>query len=282
MSTPNDYYDDKLKEYFSLSPDHTPVDKQVHALFNTFAKAQPKPYVAECGFKIYDNEVRSARRVQYWFNDTPGNIVPEFWRYKKEFESLGFKFAAEPVAGIIQRLNLGHVSRFIMGYDLRHDIGNSRIEMWFHVNEQPDFINYLLQLYGANEHLTKIIDLNSCFWGIDFNYDGSTKLKIYPIFYTNKFENRAKDGSLIYPKEVLALFDNVTCIYHTYHGINKNHFLHLRFRNPEPFIRHSLNNPFLNNFLSQITFLEPEDVFISVFEKDVVAGGPYRFFNFYY
>lgn len=278
-------YDNKLSEYFSLSPDHTPIDKQVHALFNTFAKAQQHPYVVECSFKLYEEKLIGARRVQYWFNDYPARVINAFPPLLHEFEKLGFSFNRTLLNILWQHMDVKHLSRFVIGYDLRPDIGNSRIELWYQIENQAPLVDQVLAHHGSNQLVDQIIDKKDVPIGVDLNYNSTTKFKLYPYFNAQTFNNNYTDAAghtePVFSTAIIEFFKLVRRAYPSFSDKDLARILHVEFHDAEWFTKTWLNNPTLNKLVEKIEHIEWENVFIGMLEKEVEQKNVKRL-NFYY
>ena len=274
-----EYYDRKTKEYFALHPDHTPVDQEIHRLFNTFAQSQSIPYVVECGFKITQQEVVSARRVQYWFNKEPAAVMYQFEQLLPRFESLGFTLNRSLLQVITGRMNPTQISRFVIGYDLRPAIENSRIEAWYQIENQPVLIDEVLAHHGTNARVLQLLNKNKLAVGVDMNYIGSTRFKIYPEFYAPEWLQKPEAAHMFHPATVAFLKQVNLC--HLAYSEQLERIIHADPLHPDTFIQRTIVVPILSKLYNQVTFKEPGAMFVAVAEQQVIDGR-IQWANFYY
>lgn len=280
-----EYYDRKTKEYFALHPDHTPIDQAVYTLFDRFTKNIQHPYVLECSFKLYEEKLVGARRLQFWFNNHPTKVIHAFPPLLHEFEQLGFQFDRSLLHLLWQQMDVKHLSRFVIGYDLRPDIGNSRIEIWYQVENQAPLVDRVLAHHGSNQLVDQILNKNDVAIGVDLNYNGTTKFKLYPYFNAQTFNNTYTDAAghtgPVFSPEIIEFFKLVRRAYPSFSDKDLSRILHVEFHDAEWFTKTWLNNPTLNKLIPRIKHIQWENVFIAMLEKEVEQKTVKRL-NFYY
>lgn len=281
-----EYFDKKAKQYFELTLDHTPIDNQVYRIFDDFVKRSTGPYVIECSFKIYQDKLLSARRLQYWFDENTSEKIVEFQPVLEQFEKLGFKINRSLHDILFGNMEISKVSRFVAGYDLRTDMGNSRIEIWYQLEDQPDLVDKVLAKHGLNKSIEQLLNKNKLAVGVDFNHDGSTKFKIYPFFpvsgFSNIYINSQHKAEKIFSERVMEILENVNNVYPSYKDQDLSRILHLDFKDPGKFIHTCLKNELLNSLIDKIEMVIWENVYIAMPESEIDSPEGIKRINFYY
>ncbi len=231
----------------------------------------------ENSIKASGNDIFSARH-DLWLNDKRnfGRGLDKIFVLLRRLNNLpGVSLNYEIIKKFFDRnFRLDKVKEVCCGIDLRKNTGDSRVKLWFIIKDYPRMYNKIVK--EGKIKVQKPFSEDELLFGVDFYFDGRTRLKIYPSINVEE----VKDSSLrgIFTEEVASFVKSCSKFYVSFDE-EGNRILHFRPRATGEFVK-QLGNRKLKEVSKHV-----EDIggikMISVLEKEINKGKITRF-NVYY
>jgi len=154
---------------------------------------------------------------------------------KKIFELENVKINYSILKQIMdEKFDIEKVHQIIVGIDLRSNRAKSRLKIWFIIKNQSKKIKQVLKISKIDIDQNKIFYENmktELLFGIDFSFDGTTKLKIYPFIKNEDLLNKNVMKTLEneFSGKIMKLIQNSDGFHVSYNNKNKDiqRILHL-------------------------------------------------------
>ncbi|MBC6473278.1 MAG: LynF/TruF/PatF family peptide O-prenyltransferase [Hormoscilla sp. GM102CHS1] len=124
-------------------------------------------YTIECSCKIAGDRLYPAR-FNLWFRDRQYFPKEAMDRAKLDY-SLFQKFYSD-------RFDWSKVKKIAAGVDLRPEKANSRLKIWFIIEDYPEKLQAAISLHGEREDVRTLIVNNKLLIGFDFFLDGHSTI----------------------------------------------------------------------------------------------------------
>jgi LynF/TruF/PatF family peptide O-prenyltransferase len=195
--------------------------------------------------KIEGSELYPARFNIWYFNKNhKKNINPVLSFLKRISECPGVTLDLGPLKHIFDKnFDLGKIWQVAAGIDHRNNLGDSRVKFWAIIFDYPKIFNRILLMHGYNKNVLNLIYGNLLLFGLDFYFDGRTKIKIYPRLDRMDLENFAIQNKLkhTFSRKILKLVKNSYMLHTSFLGNNFSKVLHFHPNKWDLFVR-QLNN----------------------------------------
>jgi LynF/TruF/PatF family peptide O-prenyltransferase len=242
----------------------------------------------ECSCKIEDNNLYSTRFNLWFFGDDlvkkneAIQAVTNFINKVEKRLKINFNYSLFNQF-YDNSFDLNLTKKIITGIDLRQKINDSRLKIWFIINNYPEKLEQALLLQGDNTEVRQLIFHNELLVGFDFFFDGRTKIKLYPDINKEEFQDIQIQKKL---KEVLSdvainLMSLCFWTHISFTSDNAEIILHYHPLNPQKFIKKFVYNQIvdnINNFYQHQNILRQV---ISVKESELIDNS-INSLNLYY
>ncbi len=128
---------------------------------------------------------------------------------------------------IDKKFEFDKVVTLVSGIDFRETINENRLKLWLIIKDYPAKVEQILKLQKYNDKMD--IDLDGFFlFGIDFRFDGKTKLKIYPKFSKEELKSitLSKEETPLFTLEELDFIDDCNQITISNDNVTKQKIYH--------------------------------------------------------
>lgn len=241
-------------------------------------------FFLECSVKIISTRIYPCR-LNIWYDNSnknyrqnQDNIFDFIIKIEKEgnFETDYSLFNRI----LKNKMDFNKVEKIVLGVDFRKKIRDSRIKLWFIINQYPEKYKEVLAVHGWSESkkMLQLFNSSSLLFGFDFCFNGKSKIKIYP-----HFEPVLKDKSAVQKYE--KFFGNKV-----YNLIKECSMVNLSFTPESKKIFHFHPN-FKTKFVERINHFKtehiykkikyPESLVVSLAEEEINAGSMQNI-NVYY
>ncbi len=188
------------KQQFSLEP------SPIFRLLETFATVI-EPELIEPSVKVSPQGIFPERCNLYYYDlkQLP-EIMLEIFRFFEEIEKiLGQTLNYSAYEYLIdQGFSLDHCRNVVLGVDLRKDTAQSRVKIYFLLQEGSNQIIKSLYQFGEQSQNVNPLFLKwTTLFGIDFKFDGTNHLKAYPGF--PPYEYQKLQASMGFGEETMQL-----------------------------------------------------------------------------
>jgi MiaB/RimO family radical SAM methylthiotransferase/LynF/TruF/PatF family peptide O-prenyltransferase len=218
------------KKKFQIKDD--PVLKKFELLMS-----KSKKYHLECSCKFSEGKIYPVR-FNIWYKDQNQKVLNlnNALRFiKKIFELENVKINYSILKQIMdEKFDIEKVHQIIVGIDLRSNRAKSRLKIWFIIKNQSKKIKQVLKISKIDIDQNKIFYENmktELLFGIDFSFDGTTKLKIYPFIKNEDLLNKNVMKTLEneFSGKIMKLIQNSDGFHVSYNNKNKDiqRILHL-------------------------------------------------------
>ncbi len=169
---------------------------------------------------------------------------------------------------VARGFRIGHCRKAVLGLDERETRGHTRIKFYFLLDEgNEDLVRTLYELAGMTDPPPMFLKWTTLF-GIDFGFDGSSRLKIYPGFPHFCYEEVARRLEL--GRRAMAIMKQAPfCMV----SLSGRIFLQLLL--PGTVVRQTLNHPVARS-------LNPETQYILGLLPGEIENDRITHFNIYY
>lgn len=163
--------------------------------------------LVECSCKITKGKVH-ANRFNLWFPRSNGleqmNTVMDFLA---EVEIKGtLQFNRDLLNQFYQSdFDWSRVRRFVVGVDIRENIVDSRLKIWFILNKYHEQIEKAVKLNGNYPDVKNLLFRDELIVGFDFYFDGRTVIKLYPDIQRQDLDeelSQNKIGTILHPTSI--------------------------------------------------------------------------------
>ena len=133
----------------------------------------------ECSIKIAESNI-FPNRYNLWFRGTivqGMQMIKTFLDDQEKIESIKFNY--ELINSYLEKCNKALSLIMVFGVDLRADKQSSRYKIWFIYPNEGSLFSEIVNLYP--QELRALFNTKVLLLGFDLGFDGSTKLKTYPV-----------------------------------------------------------------------------------------------------
>lgn len=237
----------------------------------------------ECSCKIQGCEIYPVR-FNIWYEDRKHNqnlkLIREFIKNIELKYNLSFDY--KYLKQIITKdFDFSKVHQIIVGTDFRAKISDSRLKIWFIINDYKSKVEKIIGLTNLEINLGQSRMSKEFLFGIDLRFDGKTNLKVYP-FYSNEellIPEANNELQEIFSGEIFQKIKKCKTVHISFlKGGNK--ILHFQPYDKSEFvedIKHDITNIIFNNIKE-----EYEDGWIFSLEEKELDNQKIKNINLYY
>ncbi len=125
------------------------------------------------------------QRFDFWFD---GDFTRHILSIFKLFDQLEEQYALNLDNSLLQtyvdaNFNLTKLKWLVFGADIRENLCESRLKLWFVIDDYPEKITSLKENIDFTEPLIQLTFNTKFLFGFDFKFDGTSKIKLYPVIY---------------------------------------------------------------------------------------------------
>ena len=141
-----------------------------------------KHYRVECSCKVEGGRLYPAR-FNVWFKQKACQqaikAVLNFFHNVEAYHGIELNYELWRQF-YTEDFDFSRVQRFIAGVDLRDTLAESRLKMWFIIDDYEQKREAAIRLHGDSEELRLLMIHDELLVGFDFYLDGQQTIKIYP------------------------------------------------------------------------------------------------------
>ena len=152
-------------------------------------------YRLECSVKTDGYNIYPCRFHIYYSDDLMTHLqraILFLWNMRQQ-EKININFDILQEIITLNEHNISDISSVVVWVDIREDISTSRCKIWMWIWEKnSQLFNCILQLYkkqNPNIDISGYFLTNTLLFWIDFWFNGSSRIKIYPCFKSYELHN---------------------------------------------------------------------------------------------
>jgi len=160
-----------------------------------------KDYLLECSCKIKYNKVYYKRFNIWCTNKNYIETTKKIFNFMERISQINnVKINYTLIRKVLDKhFNINKIKGLVFGIDFRTDLKDSRIKLWFTMENYPEGLKKILSFYEPNKELNLLCAGRELLFGFDFSFSGKTKIRIYPrltkkdlerTVFRNMFENK--------------------------------------------------------------------------------------------
>ena len=162
---------------------------------NTFEELidSSNPLFLECSCK-YDEEKTYPARFNLFYNkrrENHQNLIKIIKFLNKLSRQPQINFDYTTLTSIFTKsFNLNNIHKLILGIDVRSNIQQSKVRLYFFIRDCPQKIKEIISIYGKDKKILKYYDKNHLPFCIELQSNRKSKIKVYPLLKNKNQENK--------------------------------------------------------------------------------------------
>ena len=244
-------------------------------LFESLLKLSTS-YTVECSAKISEEEVFTERVYLWYHGDFNHNLRKVFDFMNLVSKVNGVKLDTSLLEKIWHNFNATKIKRIVCAVDLRPNMEESRVKLYFDLFNYDSKISQVCSLCGLKN--LPGTPFKTSLFGLDFNLSGESRLKLYPHL-KNPIVSEEKN-TLSLPPRVLDLLDMCHSFSMCLFGSSTERTMHFFPSEREKFVK-LLGNSKLEEIYSLTSQLKGRSCVLGLVEHEIVTGD-IKSINYYY
>lgn len=204
--------DREIEKFYFHKERYRIKNSEYLSLYESFLQQQSW-YTLESSIKSDISGIHPIRFNAYFSHDILWKLQDIIW-YIGEYNKLkDVNVDVALLKNILQenKKNISDITSVVFWIDIREDIQNSRLKVWVWIwSQNYELFNSVISFFQKQNpdiSFEKYVLKNTMLFGIDFWFDGSSRLKIYPCIKDYEISNCTIEKKLshIFHKDIITL-----------------------------------------------------------------------------